>query len=116
IERPADPDKVEIPPYYPDHEITRRDWAQYLNAAMSLDRKVGEVLRLLDEQGLRDNTIVVFMADHGRAMVRGKQWPYESGLHIPLIIRWPEGIPAPKQYAPGKVEDALTASIDLTAT
>ncbi|MEW4531301.1 sulfatase [Maioricimonas sp. JC845] len=116
IDQPADPDKVEIPPYYPDHEITRKDWAQYLNTAMSLDRKIGRVLQLLDEQGLSENTIVVFLGDHGRAMVRGKQWPYESGLHIPLIIRWPQGIPAPRQYAAGTVDDALTASIDLTAT
>ncbi|QDU36906.1 Arylsulfatase [Maioricimonas rarisocia] len=116
IDQPADPDKVEIPPYYPDHEITRQDWAQYLNTAMSLDRKIGRILELLEEQGLSENTIVVFMADHGRAMVRGKQWPYDSGLHVPLIIRWPEGIPAPEEYSAGKVEDALTASIDVTAT
>jgi arylsulfatase A-like enzyme len=56
------------------------------------------------------------MADHGQAMVRGKQWPYDSGLHIPLIIRWPEGVPAPAEFARGKVSDELVMSIDLTAT
>ncbi len=116
IERPADPSQVEIPPYYPDHPITRADWAQYLNAAMSLDRKVGIVLDQLQQAGLAAHTIVVFMADHGRAMVRGKQWPYESGLHIPLVIRWPEGLAAPEGYEPGRIEDRLIESLDLTAT
>ena len=116
IERTADPDLVEIPPYYPDHEISRIDWAQYLNTAMSLDRKIGVILQLLSNSGLADNTIVVFMGDHGRAMVRGKQWPYESGLHIPLLIRWPNAVPSPRQYRAGIVNDQLVASIDISAT
>lgn len=116
IERTADPTQVEIPPYYPDHPTTREDWAQYLNTAMSLDRKVGAILEQLKQDGLWENTIVVFMADHGQAMVRGKQWPYESGLHIPLVIRWPEGIPAPAEFERGGVSDELLMSIDLTAT
>ena len=53
---------------------------------MSLDRKVGFVLDLLERDGLSENTAVVFMGDHGRAMVRGKQWPYESGLHVPELV------------------------------
>ncbi|MCA8997212.1 MAG: sulfatase-like hydrolase/transferase, partial [Planctomycetaceae bacterium] len=65
---------------------------------------------------LYEKTIIVFLADHGRAMVRGKQWPYESGLHIPLIIRWPEEYPSPPEFARGSVDDRLVASIDLTAT
>ena len=89
IEQPADPDEVLLPPYYPDHPEARADWAQYLNAVMSLDRKVGFVLRRLEDAGLTDSTVVIFMGDHGRAMVRGKQWPYDSGLHVPLIVRWP---------------------------
>lgn len=113
---PADPERVVIPPYYPDHPTVREDWAQYLNNVMSLDRKVGEVLALLERDGLADNTIVIFMGDHGRAMVRGKQWPYDSGLHIPLIIHWPEGIPAPESYRAGSVSDQLVSAIDVTAT
>ena len=54
---------------------------------VAIDRKVGLVLELLERDGLDDNTVVIFMGDHGRAMVRGKQWPYDSGLHVPLIIR-----------------------------
>lgn len=112
----ADPDRVAIPPYYPDHPEVRRDWAQYLNAVMSLDAKVGAILDLLHRDGLADSTVVVFMADNGRAMLRGKQWPYDSGLHVPLIIRWPSGIPAPEGYRAGTVSDQMVSSIDVTAT
>ena len=51
--------------------------------------------------------IVLFMGDHGRAMPRGKQWPYDSGLHIPLVIYWPEGnanLPVPKGFTRGDKE------------
>jgi arylsulfatase A-like enzyme len=112
----ADPKLVEIPPYYPDHEITRKDWAQYLDAASELDRKVGLILEQLEADGLADNTVVVFTADHGQAHVRGKQFCYEEGLHVPLVIRWPAGIAAPKGYAAGTVTDRFVESIDLAPT
>ncbi len=116
IDRPADPERVVIPPYYPDHPVVREDWAQYLNAAMALDRKIGDVLALLEADGLSENTIVVFMGDHGRAMVRGKQWPYDSGLHVPMLIYIPEALGAPAHYEPGTLSDRLISSIDMTAT
>ena len=119
IEHPADPDGVEIPPYYPDHPVTRAVWAQYLNSVMAVDKKVGFILKLLQRDNLADNTVIVFMGDHGRAMPRGKQWPYDSGLHIPLIVAWPAGnsrLPKPAGYDRGTTSDELIASIDLTAT
>jgi N-sulfoglucosamine sulfohydrolase len=116
IDHPADPAEVELPPYYPDHPETRADWAQYLNAVMALDKKVGFVLGKLEEDGLAETTVVVFMADHGRAMIRAKQWPYDSGLHVPLIIRWPKGLPVPAGFEAGTVSDRLIASIDVSAT
>ena len=112
----ADPAKVEIPPYYPDHPVTRQDWAEYLDDATELDRKIGLVLKQLEIDGLAENTIVVFFGDNGQAHVRGKQFCYESGLRVPMIIRWPKGFPAPKQVGPGLVDDRLLASIDLAPT
>ena len=106
----ADPDSVSFPPYYPDDPVTRQVWAQYHNTIMSLDKKVGFVLSRLEEDGLTDNTVVVFMGDHGRAMVRGKQWPYDSGLHVPLIVKWPDASNA------GTVDDRLVSLIDVSAT
>ncbi len=112
----ADPAKVVIPPYYPDHPVTRQDWAQYLDSASELDRKVGRILGQLEADGLADTTIVVFMGDHGQAHVRGKQFCYEEGLHIPLIIAWPKRIPAPAGVRPGTVDDRLVEAIDLAPT
>lgn len=112
----ADPAKVEIPPYYPDHPVTRADWAEYLDAATELDRKVGLVLERLEAEGLADNTVVVFFGDNGQAHVRGKQFCYEEGLHVPLIIRWPRDYAPPKHFQAGTVDDRLIVSIDLAPT
>ncbi|MEO7297699.1 MAG: sulfatase, partial [Verrucomicrobiota bacterium] len=112
----ADLAKVALPPYYPDHPVARQDWAKYLDSARELDRKVGRVLAQLTADGLAENTIVVFMADHGQSMVRGKQFLYEEGLHIPLIIRWPRSVPAPEGFQPGRDDPRLIEAIDLTAS
>ena len=116
VDRPADPDRVELPPYYPDHPVVRRQWAEYLNTLSVLDEKVGAVLDLLEKEGLDENTVVVFMSDHGRAMVRAKQWPYDSGLRVPLLVRWPDGLDAPAGYRNGAVTDRLVSTLDVTAT
>jgi N-sulfoglucosamine sulfohydrolase len=87
--RPIDPATVEIPPYYPDHPVTRRDWANYLESVQVLDRRIGKVLSRLEEDNLLDDTILFYFADHGRPHVRDKQWLYDGGIHVPLIIRWP---------------------------
>ena len=107
---PTDPARVTLPPYYPDHAITREDWALYLDTIAHLDRKVGAVLKRLDDEGLSENTIVLFFADHGRCHVRGKQWLYDGGIHTPLIVRWPG------RLQPGTVRDDLVSHIDITAT
>jgi len=112
----ADPKRVEIPPYYPDHEVTRKDWAQYLDAASELDRKVGLIPEQLEKDGLAKNTVVIFTADHGQAHVRGKQFCYDSGLLVPLIIRWPKQFAEPEHFKSGTVDDRLLAAIDLAPT
>ena len=112
----ADPANVVVPPYYPDHPVTRQDWAQYLDAASELDRKIGLILDQLAADGLAENTVVVFFGDHGQAHVRGKQFCYEEGLHIPLIIRWPAAFPVPAHFNPGMVDDRFIEAIDLAPT
>jgi arylsulfatase A-like enzyme len=74
------------------------------------------ILAQLAADGLAENTIVVFFGDHGQCMVRGKQFCYEEGLHIPLLIRWPKSFPAPKQLQPGLVDDRFIEAIDLAPT
>ena len=112
----ADPARVEIPPYDPDHEITRKDWAEYLDTATELDRKIGTVIDALKQDGLEDNTIIMFFGDNGQSHVRGKQFCYEEGLLVPLIIYWPKNIPAPAHFKSTSVDDRLLQGMDLNAT
>jgi N-sulfoglucosamine sulfohydrolase len=105
-----DPESVSLPPYYPDTPLVRRDWARYLDNIETHDRQVGELLARLEADGLAENTIVVYWSDHGRGLPRAKRWIYDSGIHVPLIVRRPGVI------APGTVVDELVSSIDLGAT
>lgn len=114
-ENPVDPARVELPPYYPDHPAVRLDWALYLDTVQHLDVKVGRVLERLKREGLWEDTIVFFFSDHGRPMPRGKQFLYEEGIRIPLIVRIPEKYRV-EGYQPGTVSDALISAIDITAT
>ncbi|WP_276256555.1 sulfatase family protein [Halomontanus rarus] len=116
IPNPADPKDAEIPPYLPDHPTVREDFAQYYNTIMAADRTVGTILDGLESEGWLEKTVVVLLADHGRPMIRDKQHPYDSGLHVPLIIRWPASVEAPSRYRSGGVDDRLVSTIDVTAT
>jgi arylsulfatase A-like enzyme len=75
-----------------------------------MDYVMGDVLKLLDERKLSDNTIVVFYGDHGWGVPRGKRWPYDSGLRVPLLVRWPGRI------EPGSVREDLVCFLDLAPT
>ncbi|GAB6184865.1 sulfatase family protein [Thermopirellula anaerolimosa] len=109
-DRPVDPEKVTVPPYYPDTPLVRRDIANGLEEIQRMDDSVGEILDRLRREGLLDGTLVIFLGDNGRCEVRGKQFLYQQGTHVPLIMRWPGRIP------PGKVSDELVSAIDVTAT
>lgn len=112
----ATPDNVTPPPYYPNHETTRAEWARYLNSVSGMDVRCGWILRQLEEEQLTDNTIVIFFADNGRLEARGIHWCWDSGLHVPLIIRWPKLYPRPPQYRAGMVNDQVISLLDLCAT
>ncbi len=109
-ERPINTKDVELPPYYPDHPLIRKDWTLYLETIQLLDKKVGRILKRLDDEGLTENTIVFFISDHGRAHIRCKQFLYDGGIQIPLIVRWPDNIAA------GTVSDELVSGIDFMPT
>jgi N-sulfoglucosamine sulfohydrolase len=109
-QRPIDIDDVELPPYYADTPFVRRDWANGLEQMQLVDRQVGEILKRLDDEGLADNTIVFFIGDHGRCHIRGKQFLYDGGIRIPMIMRWPGRV------EPGQVSSNLVMSIDICAT
>lgn len=112
----AMPENVSPPPYYPDHQITREEWARYLNSVSGMDVRVGWILEQLRRDGLAENTIVVFFSDNGRLEARGIHWAWDMGLHVPMIIHYPDGVQAPPQYEPGGVNDEVISLLDLTAT
>ncbi|NNM29903.1 MAG: sulfatase [Akkermansiaceae bacterium] len=112
----ATPENVTPPPYYPEHKVVREEWARYLNSVSGADVRIGWMLRQLEKDGLADDTIVIFFSDNGRLEARGIHWPFDSGLHVPMIIRWPENLPAPAQIRPGEPDERVISLLDLTAT
>ena len=104
----TEPAKVALPPYYPRDPVLLQDWADYLDSVRLTDLHVGRVLARLEKEGQLANTLIVFMTDHGISHARGKQFLYEEGAHVPLIIRGP-GVPA------GLVRPDLVEHIDLAA-
>lgn len=113
---PVDRSLVKLPPYYPDVDPIREDWAAYLENVQLLDREVGEILQMFRARGLLENTIIFFLSDHGRPFLRAKYWTYDSGIRIPFVIYFPKGMIFPHGYRPGSVSDQLLSSIDITAT
>jgi len=110
--------KAPIPAYHPDTPEVRHDWAQYYDKVTEMDAIAGKQLKELEDAGLMDDTIVFFYGDHGSGMPRSKRWPYNSGLHVGMIVYVPEKFKhlAPKEYKPGGVSKRLVGFIDLAPT
>ncbi len=109
-EFPYSEDDVSVPPFLADIPEVRDDLAKYYSEISYMDAKIGAILAKLDSEGLRDNTVVMFFSDHGLPFTRCKTQVYDSGLHVPLIARWPNGI------APGGVHSGLWELVDLVPT
>lgn len=108
--RQVDPASVPLPPYYPDTPLVRRDIARHYDNIAAMDDQVGRLLGQLQEDGLADETIVFFFSDHGDGLPRMKRWVYDSGLHVPFLVRWPDGQRA------GTTDDRLISFVDLAPT
>lgn len=104
-----DPDSVVLPPHYPDDPVLRKDWAEYLNSVKEVDNEVGRIFDRLKEENLLENTLVFFITDHGISHARGKQFCYEEGAHIPMVI-WGQ------KYVGQGIHEELVSQIDLAAT
>ena len=85
----TDPESVRLPPYYPRDQVLLKDWSTYLDSVRMTDRHVGLVIDRLKKEGLLRNTLIAFFTDHGISHARGKQFLYDEGTHIPLVIRGP---------------------------
>jgi uncharacterized sulfatase len=114
----TDPAKVRVPAYHPDTPEVRQDWAQYYDKVSEADADAGARLKEIAAAGLADDTIVFYYGDHGSGMPRSKRWPCNSGLHVPLVVYFPEKWRqlAPKEYQPGGQSDRLVNFVDLAPT
>jgi uncharacterized sulfatase len=101
---------VKLPPYIPDTPVTRADWARMYNTISQMDIEVGAILDELAADGYATNTIVMYYSDHGRGLPRGKRWLYDSGLQVPLIVRWPGHVEA------GTKDEPLVSLLDMAPT
>ena len=103
------PSDVKLPAYLPESAEVRKDWAEYLAGVEKADAITGATLDALEKSGQSDNTIVVFMSDHGPTFQHGKMTLYDLGLRVPLIIRG-------RGIAEGTRSDALVSELDLLPT
>lgn len=102
------PQDVVLPPYYPRHPVILADWAAYLDSVRFTDAHVGKVLDRLEQEGILNETFIIFMTDHGISHARGKQFLYDEGTHIPFVVRGP-GV------GKGEVREDLIQHIDMAA-
>jgi arylsulfatase A-like enzyme len=104
------PEDIKIPSYYPDIPEVRNDIARKYSNIEAMDKKVGELINQLESDGLLENTIIMFWSDHGGNLLRQKRAVGNSGLNVPLIIRYPD-----KKNA-GEVDDRIVSLMDLGPT
>ena len=114
---PKDPASMKLFSYHPDLPVIRANYAKYAGAVENMDRKVAATLQALRDDGLYDDTIVIYNSDHGGVMARSKRFLYSSGVHCPLVVRIPEKwkhlYPAAK---PGMTVDRIVSFVDMPKT
>lgn len=111
-----DPLKIRIPPFHPDVPEVRRDWARDFDLITAVDYWVGDMLAELDAAGLADDTIVFFYSDHGVGLPRGKRWLYDTGMHVPLLVRFGKNVAHLAPSRPGTTTDRLVSFVDFGPT
>ncbi|MDX1735115.1 MAG: sulfatase, partial [Halioglobus sp.] len=111
----TDPQRVPLPPYYPDTPTVRADLAHHYDNIAMMDWQVGEILSALEADGLADSTIVIWTTDHGDGLPRSKREIYDSGIRVPMIIRWPEAY-RPDGVAAGGIETRMVSFVDFAPT
>lgn len=111
------PEEIPLPPYHPATPEMKHDWAQYYDKIEDMDSWVGEKLKELEDAGLLENTIVFYYGDHGGVLARSKRYVYESGTHVPFIVRIPEKYKYlfPEKTVGSKV-NRLISFVDLLST
>jgi N-sulfoglucosamine sulfohydrolase len=111
VGEPLDPSRITVPPYMHDNLTTRQQLAKYFDEITKFDEQVGNLLKLVDESGQRDNTVVVFLSEQGCSLPYGGKWSlYDTGIRASTIVRWPGKI------APGSKSERLLQYTDIAPT
>jgi arylsulfatase A-like enzyme len=111
-----DPDEAPVPPYYPDTPVVRKTLARYYDCITAMDKNVGRILAELKEDGLAEDTIVFFYSDHGAGLPRHKRVLQDSGMKVPLFVRFPKRFQHLAPAAPGETIDRLVSFVDFPPT
>lgn len=111
VKTPVDRSKIELPPYLPNHPAIVEEYANHLDAIQITDEKVGEIIKTLKDNGILEHTVVFFFSDHGMRMTRNKQFLYDGGLQVPLIIA--DFTKEIKKLPSGTVNEDLISGLDL---
>ncbi len=112
----VNPDSLILPPYFPESPAIRKLWARYYTNVQVMDMQFEERLNELKNDGLFDNTIVFFFADHGTGMPRAKRALYDSGLKIPLLVYVPEKYAEKFHMQPGTENNRMVSFLDFAPT
>jgi len=110
------PEDMKLAPYHPDLPEMRHCYANYYDYITKMDKKVGEILKELDNNGETKDTIVFYYSDHGGVLPRSKRFIFESGTKIPLIVRFPKNYKNLAPSKPGTHNNRLVSLIDLPPT
>lgn len=105
---------VTVPPQYPDTAVMRNAIARHYEQIAFCDTQVGAIVEALKTYELWDNTVVFFFTDHGCPLPRAKQFLYDEGTKVPLIVHWPEGLPQLTKN--GSLRTDLVSGIDITVS
>jgi len=106
---PVNPKNVIVPSFLSDHEMVRKDLAQYYGVISIVDEKIGKIQSKLEETDLMDDTLFIFTTDHGCPFPRAKCTLYDPGIKTSLIMNYSGS----ELFSGGKVFDQLVSNIDL---
>jgi len=111
-----DPDSVRLAPYHPDTPTFRYTHARYLDNLVKIDDIVGKVIDELEKDNLLEDTFVFYFGDHGGVLPRSKGYAYESGLHVPLVVRVPKNFSHLVKSESGHREKGFVEFVDFGPT
>ncbi|MBC8437339.1 MAG: sulfatase-like hydrolase/transferase, partial [Planctomycetes bacterium] len=112
----TDPTEVTVFPYHQDTALSRYTAARYHDRQSVVDAAIGKIIDRLKKGGLYENTIIFYFGDHGGVLPRSKGYLYESGLHVPLVIRVPTKYQSMNPWNPGVRVDGFVSFIDFAPT